>query len=200
MVSHAYQPGSARKALYPPVLVLMVLLGVMPLFVSGCKDDNLPHFDPTFSCNLIIPGPGFPQKKIQKQLTPAQKKVLEEYGPPDYIRVWWDRSGQVKRLMEVHRLIDQREYLKRTLTWLYEDEGIEIGFADKDNYLTAPIEPKIRILMQLGDPEDIRITTHNDVYRETWQYYRAGRVIKFNRDGLIVEDKAYQGTGTWLKP
>lgn len=188
------------RSIFVRVGLMAVMAGLIVVFQAGCKDKDLPHFETSFSCNLIIPGKDFPQKKIKKQLTPIQLKVVEEYGPPDYIRVWWDRYGRVKRLMEVHRQIDNGDYTTKPMTWLYEDEGIEIYFVDKENYRSAPIEPKMKILMTFGDPENVTTTNHNNIYRESWQFYSAGLTIKFNREGNIVDRQEYQGTGAWLKP
>lgn len=181
-------------------LIVMVSLSSGCSVISGFNEDDLPHFDPNFSANLIIPGPGFPQKKIKSQISPAQQKVIDEYGPPDFIRVWWDRFGATKRLMEVHRQIDSGEYSKKPMTWLYEDEDIEIVFPDKETYRTAKIETKIKTIMVMGDPENIIVTNHNNIYRESWQYYSRGITLKFNREGNIVEEQQYQGTGVWNKP
>ena len=146
-----------------------------------------------------MPGEGFPQKKIKERLTEAQLEVIEEFGAPDYLRVWWDKYGNIKTVMDVHRQVDKKEYARKPMTWLYQMEGIEIFFADSKNFTSKPIETKIKILMEFGDPENRFVTTPNDVYRETWQYYSAGVIFKFNRDGEVLERKDYQGTGAWIK-
>lgn len=194
-------PKGALKVLYTRLkwLVLLAFCGIL-IVCGGCEEKNLPHFDPQFSANLIIPGPNFPQKKIKRQITPIQQKVLDEYGAPDFIRVWWDRLGKPKRLMEVHRQIDSGEYLTKPMTWLYLEEDIEILFIDKDTYRSAKIEPKIKTIMTLGDPENVFVSTNNDIYRESWQYYSHGLTIKFNREGQIVDKAEYRGSGSWNKP
>jgi hypothetical protein len=182
---------------------MILAFAVLMLLFCGCSllgpdKKNCPYVDQNFSVNLIKPGKGFPQRCVKDQLTPAQTKVIEEFGPPSYIRIWWDRYGRIKRAMEVHRKIDLGEYAQLPKTWLYENEGVEIYFSDSEHYRASPIEHKMQILMQFGDPDNVFVSTHNGVFRERWQYYTYGVTFKFNEEGKIVEKDVYQGTGTWI--
>lgn len=182
---------------------MFLIIVASMILSSGCSmlspdKDKCPFVDQNYSVNLIMPGKGFPQKCVKDQLTPAQNEVIKEFGPPSYIRIWWDRYGRIKRAMEVHRKIDLGEYAQQPMTWLYESEGIEVYFSDSENYRTSPIEHKMQILMQFGDPDNVYVSTHNGVYRERWQFYTHGVTFKFNEEGNIVEKQVFQGTGAWI--
>lgn len=182
MIKHWFSRSSALQIL---------LLAAAVFMLAGCEKDDV-NIDPDFSINVCQPGPKWPNPK---NLTPAQKEVLDKYGKPDFFHVWWTPDGQYRTRTDFVK--EQREGKKRPIppySYVYLRLNKDICFRGSD-YQVLPVSDQLRVVCQLGDPEDIR-TMESGVLQ--WMYYSAGKLYKFGR-GRIVEEKDFPAMGKFGK-
>ena len=166
--------------------ILFPFLCLLPVFVgSSCAKKDKLRLNPEFSVNVAQPEKDFPNVE---NLIPSKKEVYELYGSPDFVRFWWSKDGRVHRFLEVDRQLRSRKTLFGLKhSWIYLDKNIECVFENNSLYREIPLNDKIRILCNYGDPEDIKILSDVEPYREIWNYYSQGVIFKFEKDKLVSQ-------------
>ena len=161
-----------------PFLCLIPMMSCSSLF----KKDKI-ILNPEFSVNVAIPQKDFPD---EDKLVTSKKEVFTLYGPPDFVRFWWSRDGRIHRFLEVdNKIRNQKSLLIQKHSWIYLDKNIECIFDGPASYREVPLNDKIRTVCTYGDPEDLKILSDVEPYREIWNYYSQGLILKFENDKLI---------------
>jgi hypothetical protein len=174
-------------------IAAIVASATLLVTIAGCGGQDV-AFNPDFSVNLFQPGPKWPN--VEK-LTPAQKEVYQRYGKPEQFRVLWNPTGQVKTRSELAQTFQNKKMPKELPphTYLYMNLGKEMWF-EGGSFVERPITDMTRILVKLGDPEDIKPLPNGGTQ---WMFYGAGRLYKFDRDGATVEEKEFPAMGRYIK-
>ncbi|MFH0792800.1 MAG: hypothetical protein V2A74_02075 [bacterium] len=162
------------------------LLLLLPGLLVGCGQKDEIGISPEFSMNLARPVNAWPKNQ---HLTPAQKYIFDEYGPPEYLRLWWVSDGMLQSQNQVQRILRSKEIKEIKSSWLYPQKNVEVLFDSPDNYRELPIGDRLGILMQFGDPDGQRVnTSYKEGLEEWWTYYSRGEIYIF-RDGKLFEKR-----------
>lgn len=162
------------------ILLLLVVLS----FISGCSGKQRQFvFNRDFSINLAQPGKSWLQLE---KLSPGEEKAVYEYGMPTYFRIWWDRDGAFKSLLDVDQQLRKGQYKTVKKTWIYPESAIELEFPTPFEYKVMPLTDKLKTLCKHGDPEEVkRREISPGIYEETWIYYSEGKMYKFVGENLL---------------
>jgi hypothetical protein len=163
---------------------------------TACKDKQSEgvSFNPEFSINLMPLGDKWPGEL--KDLKPRERAALGQYGPPDFMRILWNRNGSVKIRDQFSKA--ERERMKKALelptTWVYVDRNIELVFQG-DSWAERKLNDEIRLIARMGDPEAVRAVGGGVA---EWTFYSTGRIIKLY-NGAIIETREFPAMGGYLK-
>jgi hypothetical protein len=187
-------------------VITLTALALLPL---GCTRFHPPAVFDLQSVNVASLPPDWPE---HQDLTPAQERVLEERGNPDYLRARWDRRGnftwgdEVYTTYHRHRMIDimltahhHGEPLPFDITWIYQEEGQhrtrrgpdeifrgeEIVFLSDEEFEVEDVLPRLGVVIDHGDPEECRIPQQWRGHTlESWVYFHEGKIFHFLDDAL----------------
>jgi hypothetical protein len=160
----------------------------------GCSKKQL-VFDTRFSINLARPGDDF----CSEEVTAAQEEVLEKYGTPDFIRVYWDKQGEFVGYLQADLRLREKEHRDLKQTWIYIDNLQEIEFVDEENYSISTLSEKGKIVCELGDPDQVQKHSDNKGgIEEVWTYYGKGWIFRFYNSELISK-RRFQPMGSYIK-
>lgn len=195
-------PNFSVAKLFTGLFLGIALLA--PVLLSGCSGSkHVLEINDRFSRNLIRTPYWYPSDETP--LTMAQQVVLEKMGPPDFIRLWWRRDGEIITMSDLsgktqEELMTDFEMMKKT--WIYYDAEKEVHFSSSgSSYDLQDLDPKTKLICDYGDPSSRRIfgkNSHGQI-KETWIWVDQGLQIEF-LDGIEV-DRDYRtptGQGTWL--
>jgi hypothetical protein len=172
-------------------VALIVLLFIVGL---SCARKEL-TFDTRFSINLARPGKDFRPEKP----TLAQEEVLEKYGLPDFVRIYWDRKGEIVTLLAVDQALREGKYRELKQTWIYLSSMQEISFPDDEHHEVAPLSEKMKIVCEFGDPDQMQKQSDSrGGIEETWTYYGKGWIFRFYNDTLMSKQQ-FQAMGSFIK-
>jgi hypothetical protein len=173
---------------------LAVIIGFLGIISLDCATKDL-MFDTRFSINLARPGKHF----LSKDATPAQKEVQEKFGMPDFVRLYWDKKGDIVTLLAVDESLRKGKQRDVKQTWIYVDSNQEITFINDDEYTVAPLSEKEKIVCEFGDPDQIQKHTDNQGgLEEIWTYYGKGWIFKFY-NGTLMSKQQFPPMGTFIK-
>ena len=177
--------------------IMIVLCVVCVLCCISCVREKFLGISPQFSINLAVPQADWPDPKT---ITPAHQAVLDQFGQPDFIRIWWDESGAVKTYLEVDRAISLKLYREKKWTWIYKEMKKEITFIGDNDFKTEPLTDKLEILCEYGDPENRKFSEDRESGQqvEIWQYYAKGKLFTF-WDNTLVKEQTLPRLGTKIK-
>ncbi len=168
------------------------------ILACGCSlQDKHFRISPQFSVNLAVPSEEWADSDT---FTSAEQAVFEQFGKPNFIRIWWDENGRIKTYLEVDRDISSRLYREKEKSWIYKNDEKEIIFPDANNFEVLPLSPKLKILCQYGDPENRKINEEVSTSKqvEVWQYYTLGKIFTF-WDNILVKEQTVPRLGTKIK-
>ena len=177
-------------------LFLLIKFLAVFLIISSCKKNDLLVLDLEFSVNVAKPGEAFPGKG---QIEQAKKEVMEIYGEPDYVQIWWSQDGRFHQSLEVDRKLRDPEIIyEKKKSWIYLDRELECEFLGPTRYREKPLSDKMKTICEYGDPENIIKLSESSPYRENWQYYSLGLILKFKDDELIGQSR-HTPLRSWFK-
>jgi hypothetical protein len=175
-------------------IALAVIIALLVIVSLDCGKKDL-MFDTKFSINLARPGKYF----LTKDGTPAQKEVQEKFGTPDFVRLYWDKKGDIVTLLAVDESLRKGKQRDVKQTWIYVDANQEITFTNDEEYSVGPLSEKVKIVCEFGDPDQIQKHTDNEGgLEEIWTYYGKGRIFKFYNETLISKQQ-FPPMGTFIK-
>lgn len=176
-------PARSRfvRVLFPALLFGALILG-------GCKLDQDIAMDFDYSVNVFRPGPKFPN---HKKLKPSEKELFDRYGKPDFIRVYWNRDGDLRTRNQLQGELQGKKPKKMPpYAWLYLKQGREY-FINETTFEERPVTERVRIICEHGDPEDIKDLMGG---RIQWTYYSTGRIFTIVGD-RVVDVKEFPAMG-----
>jgi hypothetical protein len=190
-------PEGSFSAKRLPFLLILLCVSTA-LILPSCKKDDRLSLDPSFSINLVRPGKNYPSTKLirKRLLSQAKIEIFENYGRPDFIRLWWTEDGRIQRYLEVDRRL--KSILDQKQSWIYLDSDIEFVFDTEEKYRELPMTDKIRTICKLGDPEDVKTLSNSSPLKENWNYYSIGLILTFI-DGKIVKKATHPPMGNIIK-
>ncbi|MCX7050102.1 MAG: hypothetical protein NTX50_32035 [Candidatus Sumerlaeota bacterium] len=159
---------------------------ILALAQTGCFSSD-PFYIMTEQYSVNIVKPNLNSKNIPL-LTPAQKKIYDQFGPPDYMRLLWTPDGDL-----AHR-IKERYHLKDIFlnalerTWIYMDRngGIEVRFKGADINIQR-LTDLIRTVCEQGDPSNVIERNENrDHPAKELEYFSKGVRFRFDESGALV--------------
>lgn len=161
--------------------------------LSGCSTvAPVYNFDPDFSMNVAKSS--FNAKNFVT-LSPAEKEIHSRYGPPDFIRFFWnpqgDLAGRMQRLSAVGK---KPKDLERT--WVYLQRGVEVCFKGRTEYDIKPLSDSIRLLCEQGDPEEVVEHRENKSHPYSdFIYYKKGIRYKMDENGQMLQKMSFTRMG-----
>mgnify|MGYP000221109688 CR=1 FL=1 len=160
----------------------LVALGAI-LAVACNQVEPLYRLVPTRSINVAATN--FNEKNTQN-LTPIQNEMYEKHGPPDFVRLLWNRQGEpIKELP--HRLALKPANLKSMdMTWIYLDRNVEVRFKGDTNVEIKPLSDMVRTLCERGDPDRMETHGENRDNPYTDYVYNDGYRFKFDTNGALL--------------
>lgn len=177
-----------RSRRLPSVTTFLVLFSF--LILPGCDQDvvlNLEH-----SINIFHPGPKWPNVK---KFSPTEREVYQRFGKPDCFRVLYDRKGSIKLRHDLEKELNGKKPKKLPpYTWVYLNRDKEVFF-EGQTFVEKPIADTTRIVIDNGDPEDVREVTPGIVQ---WMFFSTGKLYKISND-RVIEQKEFQAMGRYLK-
>lgn len=157
-------------------------------FSSGCRGKKCGYsFNRQVSVNLSVPERNWPCD-AEKRLTPAEQEIYAVRGAPDMIRFWWKGTDDFSRNMEVPMKIDADIIAKVQRSWIYSYHGDEVIFNSPVHHDIRPINDRLRVVIESGDPESRKYIPDPLGEIEEWLYYSLGMVFRF-RDGELIETR-----------
>ncbi len=172
-----------------PVGVIAVSFGLFP-FSAPKQQPVVFNFDQTI--NLFQPGPKWP---VEKLLKPAEKQVYEQYGKPDYFRILWNSTGEIK----VRSILEQewKSTGPKNLppsSWVYLQRNEEIIFVN-DSFRTQPLTAAVQLIVKMGDPELVKDMGSG---MAQWTYYSTGKMYTVS-EGKVAETRSFPPMGSYHK-
>jgi hypothetical protein len=187
----------------------VIVLAALALFPLSCSRFDPPAVFNLQSVNVASLPPGWPEHMA---LTPAQERVLEERGNPDYLRARWDRRGNFTWGDEVwtthhrSRVIDimltahhHDRPIPFEISWLFQEEGQhrtrrgpdevfrgeEVVFLSEEEFEVEEILPQLGVIIDYGDPEERRQPRQWEGHSlNSWIYFHEGKIFHFMDDAL----------------
>lgn len=171
---------SARKTALA-LLVLLLLLAA----ASACSR-NKPGYKifPEVSVNVGKIDPGWPSD--MSKLSLAEQEMIRLRGRPEFIHVWYIPGVEMVDKMTIRRLDPKTN---KQLSWVYLSRDEEIIFLDQVNFEIRPLSHRIKLICQVGDPQEIRrLPDAEGRLVEQFRYYNLGRIVTFI-DGMQVREE-----------
>ncbi len=172
-----------------PILFVLVLAFVL----SGCREVKPFIWEPDFSINVAEVNFEWPQ--IKEDLNPAELEVYERYGRPDFVHLIWSRRNHIVRRDEGKRIMFRSgkkvQDVKRG--WIYLKNDREVVFKSPAHYEIMPLNDKLRVIADEGDPPPSWIKMESDILgkrTEKWHYVDRGVVYTFVNDELTNVDRS----------
>lgn len=168
-----------------------MVISVGFLILPACDQDVV--LDLKHSINVFHPGPKWPT--ISK-LTPVQQRVYKSMGKPDCFRVFYSSAGEIKMRQVLERELNGKKPKDLPpYSWVYLKDNKEVVFSDNENYTERPLTDAVKLVIQHGDPEDVKI-----LYGEItqWTFYSAGRIYNM-KNNTIIETKEFPAMGKFTK-
>ncbi|HNY27936.1 MAG TPA: hypothetical protein PKH31_11215 [Candidatus Sumerlaeota bacterium] len=167
------------------------LLLVFCSFLAGCKTTPKPYVaDFGFSVNVARVNPRWPGDL--KNLTPAEREVLEERGRPDYFHLIWSSYETVLDRTQLNKAIRNpgSDNEKERIGWVYLEDKKEITFPSTTKSKEAPLKDKVRVICREGDPVEPKVLPNSrNVRVEKWHYINSGVIYTFEDDTMVKEDR-----------
>ena len=174
-----------------------MLLGIIVVTLSGCNRPKVIEINHRFSYNVAKVPYWFPDDI--GNLTLTQREVIRQYGNPNFIRFWWNRSGRLIHSSDLSgrapTIREEMANLKRT--WIYLRPKLEIEFRKTGGFEKHPLTDIIELVCLYGDPSDRKGPRINaqGVKVEHWRWIEHGIMIELH-DEKEYKRKYFQGTGT----
>lgn len=172
-------------------LPLILLFTGCTSFAGLFGEDEVSFFTVTdkFSVNVAYVNEGWPSDPTKLSLT--EQEVLRTMGTPEMVHLWWDRNRPIVTTAEAYQyktaMTAKFEPLK--VSWIYLEKKKEVNFKKTESFETVPLSDKMRILCEMGDPNEIKEFTSNGKFMENWIYFGLGRIYRFTDDALIGVDR-----------
>ena len=177
--------SSGRLAL----LILSLCLGLGCAWFSEVFSDSIPlyRFDPQ-SVNVAQVSENWP--KDQAKLPKVQQEVIRQFGVPDYVHLWWNRNLPITSADEVRSIRFQGGWTSKPLrtSWIYLEKRQEVDFKKNDDFDVKPLDERIRVLCEMGDPDQVKQYIQQGDRMESWIYYGRGRIYRFVNEKLVGTD------------
>lgn len=178
-------------------LAILAALGLS----AGCAKKHCGYtFNRQRSINLSRPDKNWPCDS-EKYLTPAEREIYELRGAPDLVRFWWKGGDEYARAIEVPMKIEPRDLATIPKSWIYLFQGDEVIFRSPITHEVKPINDRLQVVIEAGDPENRRFIPDPLGEIEEWQYYSRGMIYRF-RDGELTGEprRIHDPMGQYLRP
>lgn len=170
---------------------------LVAVLIAGCGKKDEIEIQKGFSINLARPVNSWPKRQ---NLTPAQKNIFETHGTPEFLHLWWAADGMIQTEDQVHRTLRSRQLNEIKNSWVYPQKNLEVIFDGPENYREIPIDDELQVLVQLGDPESMRVnTSYKEGLEEWWTYYSRGETIIFRDGKLFDRRRDFAPMGSYLR-
>ena len=170
---------------------------LFPALIVGCGSKDEIEIQTGFSMNLARPVNSWPERQ---NLTPAQKNIFDTYGSPEFLHLWWVADGMLQTADQVRRILRSREINEIKNSWVYPQKNLEVIFDGPENYREIPIGDELHVLVQIGDPESMRVnTSYKEGLEEWWTYYSRGETIIFRDGKLFDKRRDFAPMGAYLR-
>lgn len=181
--------------------MLVVALGLLGAVACGGKSKMNVKPDWNHSINVVAVPVTWPDEKKDwpkdEQMARLQQKAYEEYGPPDYFRVRWNKNGKLMRQAELESILitekRKRDRYFRSqelpVDWIYINERRVLKFDRRKGTDEEELRDDLRIVCEYGDPQDIKDTV--DINREKntiFHYFNSGQIFYFKSGELYKEE------------
>lgn len=170
--------------------IVAVSFGLIP-FLGGSKKQSF-TFNFKHTVNFFQPGEKWPNAKL---FTPAEKQVYEQWGRPDYFRLLYDASGELKIRTAIEQEWNGRNQNEMPkFTWVYLQRNEEVVFSG-NQVKTQPLNELIHLVIKYGDPESVR---HIGDGLIEWTYYSKGKIYRI-ANNRIISVKEFPAMGTIIR-
>ncbi|MBM3333078.1 hypothetical protein FJY63_00285 [Candidatus Sumerlaeota bacterium] len=172
-----------------------VLLAAGALCVGSetCRKHLDFDIDSRFSSNLARPTDEWPDLT---QLSPVEIEVYDKYGGPDFLRIWYNRTGAIVDSREAGGFVRSEAVRNLPKSWVFLDRRVEIRFPSKSRYEEVALTDQLLVLCHRGDPTRRERQSRSDgTVREIWTYWDVGEQYFFIDGHQDGEPRVFKGIG-----